>query len=389
MASSEILHPALRALPDVILAIDPGALQIIDVNHAEAFGYAREALASFALDALLDLPREELARFLVAADASSIDVGIRLEDGAVVHATARAASSGGTTSAPCVLLVIREVPELARVLAQIDRVRGVLDGASETLARLSELQRTAGPPASRDVDVPTPRGRLSVPELSVAQYASLCVEADGSPDNLAAVDARYGLRDEAARAELHRIWNDKLAADGALKEQWVSLAGQYREYLQAQQRARPEGSAPGVSDPAEALRQQRATAPSAPARPITLPFARSEAPPPASAQPRESAPDLNARGTLGIATAIRAVDPLPFRSAEALDLSLEQFTAVAVELEGYPERRAEILAKHGIASEAAWRACDDHWAARFVADAGLRQRWMQLASELRAKLHRR
>jgi hypothetical protein len=361
-------------LPDVILAVEPGALHITDVNRAEAFGYAREALAALALDALFDLPREELARFVTAADANSVDVGVRVESGAIVHATARAASSAAAASAPCVLVVIREVPEHARVLAEIDRVRGVLDGAGEALARLSELQRAAAPPVSRDADVPTPRGPARVPELSVAQYASLCVEAEVDPNNLAAIDARYGLHDEAARAELHRIWNDKLGADSALKDEWVGLAAQYRRYLQAQQR------------------EQRTTAPSeGMRRPITLPFARSESAAASQAPPapRDSEGELDARGTLGIATAFRAAEALPFKSAEAPDLTVEQFTAIGVELEGYPERRADILAKYGIASEAAWRACDERWAARFVADAPLRQRWMKLAAELRTKLVRR
>jgi hypothetical protein len=331
---------------------------------------------------------------LAAADASSIDVGVRLENGAVVHATARAASSAAAASAACVLVVIRDVPEHARVLAEIDRVRGVLDGASEALARLSELQRTAAPPPSRDADVPTPRGPARVPELSVAQYASLCVEAEVNANNLAAVDARYGIGDEAARAELHRVWNEKLAADGALKEQWMALAAQYRGYLQAQHHARAE-RAPSQPEGPDAARQQRTTAPSAGMkRPITLPFARSEAAfaGPASQAtpgPPDAEAELDARGTLGISSAFRASEVLPFKSTEAPELTVEQFTAISVELEGYPERRADILAKHGIASEAAWRACDERWAARFVGDAALRHRWMKLAAELRTKLVRR
>ncbi len=57
-------------------------------------------------------------------------------------------------------------------------------------------------------------------------------------------------------------------------------------------------------------------------------------------------------------------------------------------MEAYPDRRAEVLGRYGIHSEAAWHACEGHWAARLVGDMALRQRWMTVGAELRQKLAR-
>jgi hypothetical protein len=394
VAIAGILHPVLHALPDVVLAVDPATLRVVDVNRATVFGYARDALTTLALDALLEKEREQLARFVRASDGRPIDVGVRLDGGAVVHASAVAAASAAAASAPCVLVVLREAGEHARVLAEIERLRGVLAGAADSLTRLLALGASpsnsnlrSGPSERPPEADPTP-----LPDLTLQQYASLCVEAELYAANVKEVDARYGLASEAARSELHRIWGEKLAADAATKEQWSALIQQYRTYFQAQQRAREEPPLSAQPDPREVRRHQRTTSPSAVLRGPPLPFARADGDEDAEGAPMVStgaAQEPAARSTIGVANAFRGAGALPFKGADAPEITLEQYSALSIELESYPERRAEFLGLYGIASEAAWRACDDLWSARFVADAALRERWMKLTAELRTKLARR
>jgi hypothetical protein len=82
-------------------------------------------------------------------------------------------------------------------------------------------------------------------------------------------------------------------------------------------------------------------------------------------------------------------EALPFKPADAPDLTVEQYAALGVELEAYPERKNEILGMYGIFSDAVWQATESHWAARLVADVPLRQRWMKLGADLKTKLVRK
>jgi hypothetical protein len=413
---SELLHAALYALPDVTFAVEPRGLRIVDVNRPrEAFGHAREELAAMSLDALLDTPREELARFVMAADGRPMEVGVRLKNRAIVHASAGASISAAAASLPCVLVVLREAPEHAHVLEEVDRIRGVLSSVQEGLERLTEHRHAAAPPSSAG-EPPVEAPAVWLPELSLAQYVSLCVETERSPGRAHEVDARYGLSSEAARVELHRQWNEKLAGDAALKTEWSALYAQYRGWFQAQERARgesgvipaPVAAAPTQPEPPqppaqpEAPRTARATAPSAGVQAATLPFtasvtptrptgapatpppARPPGPPPAPPPPAE-----NVRTTMAVGDMRFESDALPFKPPDVPDLTVEQYAALGVELEAYPERKTEILGMYGIYADATWRACESHWAGQLIADAALRQRWMKLSTDLKTKLVRK
>jgi hypothetical protein len=380
------------------------------------------------LDALIELPREELSRLVVAADGRPADVGVRLGSGAIAHASVCAASSGGAAAAPCVLVVLREAPEHARALEEIDRIRLVLSSAADALERLSDRRRAAAAPVLSDRDIvlepsTTPGPALApappVPELTLAQYVSLCVETELQPARIREINERYGLTDET-RALVDHAYRDKLAADPALEAERSALHARFRYQAwyeaQAREQQAREQQAQGMSGvlPAPAAdptalpadpRGLRATALSS-ALPPALAHAQAAArplPPPA-APPAPQAPqpapapatNLGAGATLWVPADARSTLPagdvrsatLPFKPVGAPELTVEQYAALTVELEAYPERRSEILGMYGIMTETAWRGCEGQWSARLVADGALRQRWMKLSADLKKKLVR-
>ncbi len=425
MGLAELLHPALHALPDVTLAVDPQSLRVLDVNRArEAFGHGRAGLGAMGLDALVALPRDELLRFVQAADAQPLDVGVRHGSGAVIHATASASHSAGAAAAPCVLVVIRESPEYARAIEEVDRIRGVLSGALEALERVSQHRRAAAAaPVLADDEAPTGATVPRLPELTLAQYVSLCVESDLSPGRVHEINERYGLLNEQARALLDRAFRDKLAADPALEAERTALHAKYLFWFTTQGRARHDGGAvaahdlhappPPPENPTNAVRVG-AFSPAMPLphsgpfpRPAASPGAGGHRPlpplaplpppvppphPPAAPQPTTTQPPITqpaeARGTLLAADGRGGAPVLPFKPAAVPELNVDQYATLGVELEVYADRRVEVLARYGIHSEAAWNACEEYWAAHLVGDMAIRQRWMKVASELRKKLVR-
>lgn len=361
MSPPELLHVALRALPDVTLAIDPTSLRIIDVNRVgDALGYPRAELLALGLDALLQCPRDDLARFVRAADGRAIELPARQRDGGLGRVSARAATSAGAATAPCVLLVLREVPEHARALEQIDRLRGVLSGALESLDQLAEEGARIAVPAAAPQVESLPLERL--PELSIEHYASLGVETERSRGRGQEINARYGILSDSARARLDGQWRERMDRDAPLREQWEALTTHYRAWFRAQEEAQTEV-------------------------PIRSQVASPAAPPAASARVFEA---MDARGTVAATDLERLPgEALPFKPAEVPDLSIEQYAMLTAELEAYPVRRAEILGMSGIFTESTWQACEAHWAIRLVADPASRQRWVKLVADFRGKLSAR
>ncbi len=353
----ELLHSALRALPDVTLAIDPLSLRIVDVNRAvSALGYSRAELLALGLDALLECPRDDLARFVRAADGRAIELLARRRDGTVDRISARAATSAGAATLSCVLLVLREMPEHARALEQIERLRGVLTGVLNSLEQLSDEGARIAVPAPAPEPPPDPVERL--PDLSLEQYAALGVETELRAGHSQEINTRYGIPSEASRARLDGQWRERLERDPPLRGHWEALTAQYRTWFKAQ----------------AILTAAPAPAPPVPAAPRSAPTGAFRA-------------LHDARGTVA-ATDLQGKpgDALPFKPAEVPDLSIEQYAMLTVELEAYPARRAEILGMSGIFTDATWLACEAHWAALLVADPGLRQRWLKLGADFRTKL---
>jgi hypothetical protein len=153
-------------------------------------------------------------------------------------------------------------------------------------------------------------------------------------------------------------------------------------------------------------REQRSTSPTTQVRAAPLPFVPAEsgivpqpwfAPGPVSATgtfqamgpPSQPSAPADVRATIAVSDPRAAAEALPFKSAGVFDLSIEQYAALAIELEAYPQHQAQILGMYGIQSEAAWRACESLWAGRLVADPSLRQRWIRISADLRNKLVKR
>jgi hypothetical protein len=71
-----------------------------------------------------------------------------------------------------------------------------------------------------------------------------------------------------------------------------------------------------------------------------------------------------------------ATPAAPAEQAPPSRLSLQSYASLCAELAAYPANRAAILARYGIADEAAYRALDHEWQAR-IADPEVRSRWQQ------------
>jgi hypothetical protein len=325
-----MLHASLYALPDVTFAVDPRTLAILDVNRGrDALGYAREELGALGLDALLDAPRADVASFVAAASGQSLEVGVRLKGGVTARATAKAATSAAAAAQPCVLVVLREAGDAGLAPDDVERLRAALAAAQEVVGRLPRRAAEAPKPAAP----PEP----AAPTLSMEQYAALRAEEDVAPSRRGDIEARFGITSDAARARIDQAFRERIEGDAGVKAQWDALSAKYRRFFESQRRAR-------------------------------------------------SAPQL--RGTALVAPGAQPAASLPFGPVDAPELTVEQYAAVLVELDAYPERRAETLRLHGIVTEATWKAVEAQWEAKLVAEPALQQRIGKLAADLRKRLVR-
>lgn len=330
---SELLHRATYALPDVTLAVEGRSLRIVDVNRAgETFGYTRHELTNLSLDALLDSPRAELLECVAAANRSVVLASARHKDGTAARVSVRTSTSAAAAVVPCVLVVVRELPEEALAPGQIEEVCSALRFALASLERLAPKELAASSAGAGD--------------LSLAQYACLEVETDLGFDPIERINGRYGLTGPL-RAELDQAWRVKLERDPGLWQEHARLTTQYREWFQANRRGSVDGAATAHPGP----------------RPVASDFT-------------VSAVDMD----------LMSAAPLPFKPPEVPHLSVEQYAALTVEMDMNPNAHGQVLELYGIDSEATWRACEAHWTELLQADPALRKRWMRLAAELRGKL---
>ena len=75
---------------------------------------------------------------------------------------------------------------------------------------------------------------MAVPELTVEQYASLCVEIALSPDRLDYTLYRYHITAEQ-RAALDTHWRARFAAEPALRAAFAQAFAAYRNMLTSRQ----------------------------------------------------------------------------------------------------------------------------------------------------------
>ncbi len=85
-------------------------------------------------------------------------------------------------------------------------------------------------PGSAAIPVRAVAPASNLPQLSVEQYASLCVELELAPARPTEVLERYRLTEEQHHA-LDASWNARMAADPALRRAWDGARDAYREWL--------------------------------------------------------------------------------------------------------------------------------------------------------------
>ncbi len=87
-------------------------------------------------------------------------------------------------------------------------------------------------PAAVAADPSPPRPSSLQPELSVVAYAALCAASRALPERVATIEHRYGLPDEASRAQLDEAWSRRLAGDERLAELCELLQAQFSDWLE-------------------------------------------------------------------------------------------------------------------------------------------------------------
>jgi hypothetical protein len=210
--TGELLHRALYALPDVTLAVERSSLRIVDVNRTgEAMGYAKPELTALDLAAFLDSPREELVQLVAAADGRLLESRARRKDRTCVRVSVRAAVSAAAAAQPCVLVVLRELPD---------------------------------------------------ERLTLEQYACLQAESEHAAEPMETINSRYGLS-QPARVELDQLWRARIEHDPALWQEYSAALERYRKWFGV------AGSAPRAESPAA---EQTVTTPQLQAQAAVLPF---------------------------------------------------------------------------------------------------------------------
>jgi hypothetical protein len=99
-----------------------------------------------------------------------------------------------------------------------------------------DVGETAFLPPIEGLDDPLPFAQAAdLPELSLEQYASLCVERMFYPAEQQAVLARYRVLTEQAMAALDGQWRARLLAEGALEQRWRQACARYEQWLRSRQ----------------------------------------------------------------------------------------------------------------------------------------------------------
>jgi hypothetical protein len=179
------------------------------------------------------------------------------------------------------------------------------------------------------------------PELTLQQYASLCVEIDLFPERVAQTLARYRLT-LGARIRLDADWQGRFARDPALRSDFARAYGTFKQHLTG-------------ATAAEAPIQETKSANKTQEMPFfdkndiadTLPFNRPSDPP--------SKPSL----------------------------TLEQHAWLYAELTVFPERRADILQRYGLDGELGKQREDAAWGRRLTSGGTIAEKWRRLVGDCR------
>jgi hypothetical protein len=108
------------------------------------------------------------------------------------------------------------------------------DGAAPPPAAMGpgdQAGETAFLPPIEGLDIPDPS---DVPELSVEQYASLCVERTVNPAAAGEAAKRYRVLTEQALQSLDEQWRSRFSAEGELQQRYQQAYAQYEAWLKRQ-----------------------------------------------------------------------------------------------------------------------------------------------------------
>lgn len=95
-------------------------------------------------------------------------------------------------------------------------------GATSALPpNLAELARSVLPFAGESKPAPAPSPATRPTELTLEQYASLCAELAAAPAESDAVFGRYGLHAPEVRAEVDRVWKERLRSNPSDYARWL------------------------------------------------------------------------------------------------------------------------------------------------------------------------
>lgn len=95
------------------------------------------------------------------------------------------------------------------------------------------------PPQQRPSLTRPPTPVAALPELTVEQYAYLCVELEARPDRTGETLGRYRVVPEAIDT-VHAVWRQRLAHDRAASDVFARVCADYRAWLSGQARQVPQ-----------------------------------------------------------------------------------------------------------------------------------------------------
>jgi hypothetical protein len=120
-------------------------------------------------------------------------------------------------------------PEMTEA-AEKSRVKGQVDPEQKRTIALSAVPdpgdalpfQTPGTEPTRQAPS-SPAPPMPAPQLTLAQYARVCVEMWKAPARGAEICARYGIPDARGWAAVNQLWQERIHADPTLKQRWLKL----------------------------------------------------------------------------------------------------------------------------------------------------------------------
>lgn len=101
------------------------------------------------------------------------------------------------------------------------RIKGLVDAEQKRTIALSVV------PEPGDDGLPF-QAPPAAPQLTLAQYARVCVEMWKAPARGAEICARYGIPDAQAWAAVNQLWQERIHSDPTLQQRWIKLTDRMR-----------------------------------------------------------------------------------------------------------------------------------------------------------------